>query len=69
MGIAYLIARSGHATTCATSAPGVVSRYAIAPLDQKKKAGGHYAADLILQLPAAGPVPLLAFHLTETLVR
>jgi hypothetical protein len=24
------------------------------PLDQKKKAGGHYAADLVLQLPARG---------------
>jgi hypothetical protein len=31
----------------------------ISPLDQKKKAGGHYAADLVLQLPARGPVPLL----------
>jgi hypothetical protein len=29
-----------------------------APLDQEK-AGGRYAADLILQLPARGPVPLL----------
>jgi hypothetical protein len=25
-----------------------------APLDQKKKAGGNYAADLVLQLPARG---------------
>src|SRR6267142_1320500 len=25
----------------------------------KDKAGGHYAADLVLQLPARGPVPLL----------
>jgi hypothetical protein len=24
------------------------------PLNQKKKAGGHYAADLVLQLPARG---------------
>jgi hypothetical protein len=29
-----------------------------APLDQEK-AGGRYAADLALQLPARGPVPLL----------
>jgi hypothetical protein len=26
----------------------------------KRKAGGRYAADLVLQLPAAGPVPLLS---------
>jgi len=30
-----------------------------APLDQKRKAGGRYAADLVLQLPARGAVPLL----------
>ncbi|MBR1152343.1 hypothetical protein [Bradyrhizobium sp. JYMT SZCCT0428] len=24
------------------------------PRDEKKKAGGHYAADLVLQLPARG---------------
>jgi hypothetical protein len=29
-------------------------REVISPLDQKKKAGGHYAADLVLQLPARG---------------
>jgi hypothetical protein len=28
------------------------------PLDQEK-ADGRYAADLVLQLPARGPVPLL----------
>jgi hypothetical protein len=29
-----------------------------APLD-REKAGGRYAAGLVLQLPARGPVPLL----------
>ena len=31
------------------------------PLDQGRKAGGHYAADLVLQLPARG-AGSVAFH-------
>jgi hypothetical protein len=39
----------------------------ISPLDQKKKAGGHYAADPVSQLPVRGPVPLLCFRLAGSI--
>lgn len=42
-----------------------------APLDQKRKAGGRYAADLVLQLPARGRFRCFALRIigsTEHLV-
>ena len=49
-----LLVRSGHSLQLRAYYEWHDGEKFSSPLDQKKKAGGHYAADLVLQLPARG---------------